>query len=135
PSFVAPPAGPVAVNVPGRPASASAVAVSVFVPAVVPSVQEVAAAIPPALVSTAVVGLTVPPPLATAKMTGTPATGLPLASVTIKIGRAASRERVAAVGALPAFTANWIATPAVTGTCPDVTPASPTAAELSVHAP
>src|SRR6266849_8561496 len=102
---VATAAVPAAVNVTGLPISASAVAVSVFAPAVVPSVQEVAAAMPLALVSTAVVGLTVPPPVATAKVTATPATGLPLASFTITEGAIATAVPTVAVWVLPAFTA------------------------------
>jgi hypothetical protein len=70
------PVVPVAVNVTGLPVRPLDVAVRVFVPAVVPSVQDVAAAIPLALVLTGVVGVTAPPPEATAKVTATPATGL-----------------------------------------------------------
>jgi hypothetical protein len=70
------PAVPVAVNVSGLPMRASAVASRVFVPAVVPSVQEVTRATPFAFVLIAVVGTTVPPPETTANVTGTPATGL-----------------------------------------------------------
>ncbi len=70
------PAVPVAVKVTGLPVSPVAVAVRVFVPAVVPRVQDVTAATPLALVVTGVVGVTVPPPDATAKVTETPATGL-----------------------------------------------------------
>jgi hypothetical protein len=65
-----------ALNVIGLPARPVAVAVRVFVPGVVPSVQEVAAAIPLAVVVTGVVGLTRPPPEVTANVTATPATGL-----------------------------------------------------------
>src|SRR5712692_4266935 len=129
-SFVAAPAVPVAVNVTGLPISASAVAVKVFGPAVVPSVQEVTAAMPLAFVSTAVVGLTVPPPVATAKVTAMPATELPLASRTITDGGVATAVPTVAVWALPAFTATWVAAPAVTVTVPDVTPVSPGAAKL-----
>ena len=72
------PAVPVAVKLRGLPVIPLplAVAVSRFVPAVVPSVQDVTAAIPSAPVVTGVVGLTLPPPAATANVTATPATGL-----------------------------------------------------------
>ena len=46
---------------------------------------------PSALVDTGVVGATLPPPLATAKVTGTPATGLSLASNTRTAGGIADR--------------------------------------------
>src|SRR6267378_2715954 len=84
--FVAAPAVPVAVKVTGLPVSPDAVAVSVLVPAAVLRVHEVAAAMPSPPVVTGVVGLTVPLPGLTAKVTGIPATGLPLASFTITEG-------------------------------------------------
>jgi hypothetical protein len=84
------PAVPVAVKVTGLPVRPVDVAVRVFAPAVVPSVQDVTAAIPPALVVAGVVGLTVPPPDATAKVTATPATGLLNWSRTITEGGVAT---------------------------------------------
>src|SRR5439155_1426967 len=69
----------VAVNVTGLPVSAGAVAVSVFAPAVGPSVHDRTAATPSVPVMTGVVGSTVPLPVATAKLTETLLTGLPLA--------------------------------------------------------
>src|SRR5712692_5122434 len=104
-SCVATPATPVAVKDTGLPVRPPAVAVNVFVPAVGPSVQDVTAAMPLALVVTAVVGLTVPPPPVTAKVTATPATGLPLASFTITDGGTATAVPTVAVWVLPAFTA------------------------------
>src|SRR3989475_5101616 len=82
------PAVPSAVNVTGLPLipDPAAVAVSVFVPVVGPSVQEAAAAIPFAPVATAVVGSTVPLPDATRKVTATPCTRLPAPSRTITEG-------------------------------------------------
>ena len=82
------PAVPVAVNVNGEPVSPAAVALSVFAPAVVPSVQPVTAAIPSAPVATVAgdAGSIEPPPDATANVTETPETGLPLASVTSTLG-------------------------------------------------
>src|SRR4029077_20398354 len=72
------PGVPVAVKVTGLPLipDPTAVAVSVLVPAVVPSVHAVTAAIPLVVVVTAVVGFTVPPPVATANVNATPAPGL-----------------------------------------------------------
>jgi hypothetical protein len=84
--LVAVPATAVAVNVTGLPVSPVAVAVSVFDPAVVPSVQLVVEAMPLELVVTADVGTTVPPPDATANVTLTPETGLLFASLTITLG-------------------------------------------------
>src|SRR5712692_9429709 len=134
-SWAAGPATPVAVKDTGLPVRASDVAVNVFGPAAVPSVQDVTAAMPPALVSTAVVGVTVPPPTVTAKVTATPATGLPLASFTITDGGMSTAVTTVAVWLLPALTAIWVAVPAVTVTVPDVTGVSDVAAKLSVRAP
>jgi len=78
------------VNVTGEPVRPVAVAVSVLLPAVVPSVHEVTAAIPLAFVVTAVVGTTTPPPEATANVTLTPLTGLLLTSRTITDGATAT---------------------------------------------
>src|SRR5262245_34673186 len=71
------PAEPVALKVTGRPANPPAVAVSVLIPALFPSVHAVAAAMPLASLITGVAGLTEPPPAVTANVTATPATGLP----------------------------------------------------------
>jgi hypothetical protein len=78
---------PVAVNVTGLPLIPlpAAVAVSVFDPAAVESVQLPTMAIPPASVVW-LAPVTVPFPGATAKVTATPATGLPLTSRTITEG-------------------------------------------------
>src|SRR5882762_8974868 len=94
PSCVAVPAVPVAVNVTGLPLMPlpAAVAVRVFGPAVVASVQLPTVAMPLA----SVVGLAAvrsPLPGATANVTATPATGFPLASRTITDGGADCRPR------------------------------------------
>ncbi len=91
-SRAAAPTVPLAVNVTGLPLIPDpvAVAVNVLVPAVVPSVHDVTVEIPLPLVVTGVVGFTVPPPDAAANVTGTPATGLPLASCTITAGGVAT---------------------------------------------
>src|ERR1041384_8860361 len=75
-SCVAAPAVPVAVKVTGRPVNPADVAVSVFDPAVVPSVHDPTVAIPPPLVGCEPPA-TLPPPVATANVTVTPATALP----------------------------------------------------------
>src|SRR5881396_1300306 len=81
----APPAVPVAVNVTGLPVSPLAVAVSVLVPAVVPSVQLPTLAMPLALVVW-LAPVMLPLPGATANVTVTPPTGLPPPSFTITDG-------------------------------------------------
>src|SRR5436309_6857536 len=75
------PAVPLAVNVIGLPFTPGAVAVSVFSPAPVPSVQLPTVAMPPASVVW-LAPVMLPLPGVTAKVTATPGTGLPLASFT-----------------------------------------------------
>ena len=85
--LAAAPAVPVAVNVAGdRPPT---VAVIVFGPAIVPSVQLPTTAIPDTFV-VAVPPVTEPPPLATANVTVTPLTGRLLASRTTTVGGVAT---------------------------------------------
>src|SRR5205085_179292 len=79
------PAVPLAVNVIGLPFTPGAVAVRVFWPAAVPSVQLPTVAMPPASVVW-VAPVMLPLPGATANVTPTPGTGLPLASLTITEG-------------------------------------------------
>ena len=89
---------PVAVNVRESPA---ALASSVFVPASVPSVHEVTVAIPLA----SVVWLPpfrLPPPPVTVNVTGTPATGLPAASLRSTLGATATTVFTTASCASPA---------------------------------
>jgi hypothetical protein len=133
---LAAPAAPVAVNVIGLPVSPVAVAVSVFGPAVGPSVQDVTAAIPLVPVVTGVVGTTVPPPETTAKVTATPLTGLPFTSCTITEGSIGSAVPAVAVWLLPAFTAIELAAPAVP-VAVNVTglPVSPVAVAVSEFGP
>jgi hypothetical protein len=107
---------PVAVNVTGLPVRDPEVAVSVLVPAVVPSVQLVTAAIPLLFVVTAVVGTTVPPPDATANVTLVPATGLLKASRTRTAGGVATAVPTVALWLFPALTASVAAAAAVTVT-------------------
>ena len=77
------PALPLARKVTGEPDSPAAVAVATLLltPATVPMVQVVEAS-PCALVVTGAAAATAPPPAVTAKVTATPATGSPPASVT-----------------------------------------------------
>src|SRR5882762_3245203 len=130
------PAVPVAVKVTGLPVSVPDVAVKVLVPAVVPSVHDVAVAIPFVPVVTGVVGLTVPPPDATANVTATPATGLLFASRTITDGSTGTAVPAVAVWLLPALSAIVLAVPAapvavkVTGL-----PVSPVAVAVSEFEP
>src|SRR5206468_2262366 len=97
-------------EVPGNPVAGG---VSVFGPAVVPSVQDVTAAMPLLPVVTGAVGLPVPPPDATANVTATPATGLLFASRTITEGSTATAEPAVADWLFPALTAIELAAPAV----------------------
>src|SRR5690242_11054600 len=94
---VAGPAAAWAVNVTGLPERPEEVAVTVFAPAVVPSVHDVSAATPLAFVRTGVVGLTLPPPAAGANVTATPATGLLNWSRTITAGGVATGVPTVAV--------------------------------------
>src|SRR5207253_1483085 len=108
------PAVPVAVNVTGLPFTPGAVAVNVFAPAVVPSVQLPTAAMPLALVVwLAPVMLPLPGP--TANVTETPCTGLPFASFTITAGAVATALFTVAVCLSPPLTAMLPALPAVPG--------------------
>src|ERR1019366_7827178 len=109
---IAVPAAPVAVNVTGDPVSPVDVAVIVFVPAVVPSVQLPTVAIP--LVFVVCVPLVMlPPPEATTKVTLTPLTALPFASFTITLGSVATADPAVALWLFPAFTAIRAAAPTV----------------------
>jgi hypothetical protein len=108
------PALPVAVNVIGEPVRPVDVAVSVFAPAVVPSVQLVTVAIPLAFV-VAEPPITDPVPDAT-KITLTPLTGLLLASFTITLGAVATAVPTVADCASPPLIAICDAAPAVTVT-------------------
>ncbi len=120
-SFVAAPAVPVAVNVTGLPASVPDVAVSVFVPAVVLKVHDVAAAIPSVPVVTGVVGVTVPLPAAVAKVTAIPETGLPLPSFTITAGGERTALPAGASCVTGLFAAIDAAAPALSAIGPETT--------------
>jgi hypothetical protein len=105
----------VAVNVSGLPARFALVAVSVFAPTVVPSVQLPTVATPlPFVVVEAPV--TLPPPDATANVTGTPRTGLLNRSFTITLGGDATAVLTIADWPLPELMASCVAAPAGTVT-------------------
>jgi hypothetical protein len=87
-------------------------AVRVFVPTLGPRIQLPTVAIPFVPV-VAVAAVTLPPPVATAKVTLAPLTGLLFASFRMTLGAVATAVLVRAVWAFPAFTAIWVAGPAV----------------------
>lgn len=93
-------ASAVAVNVIGEPDSPAAVAVSVLVPAVEPSVQLPTLAIPDVFVLWVSPEME-PPPEATAKMTSTSLTGSAKASVTWTEGWVATDDPGAATWLFP----------------------------------
>ena len=133
--LLAAPAAPVAVKVAGEPLRPALAAVSVFVPAVAPSVQLPAAAMPEALV-VAAAPVTEPPPETTAKVTATPGTGLLLASVTSTLGAIVTAVPTVAVWPSPAFTSILLGAP-LTPVAVKVSggPARPTAVALRVLLP
>src|SRR5256885_51247 len=104
-SRVAAPAVPCAVKVTGLPVSDPAAAVNVFDPAAGPRVHAVTVAMPSAPVVTGLVGVTLPPPAPGAKVTATPATGLPKASPTITAGGTATAVPTVAAWPSPALIA------------------------------
>jgi hypothetical protein len=116
---VAAPAVPVVVKVNGDPLKLPLVAVSVFAPAVVPRVQAGLVATPELSVVTAIVEANEPPPVATAKVTDTPLTALPCASVTFTDGAVATAVFTVALWVLPPFTAIVVAVPELTVTLPE----------------
>ncbi|HOX20742.1 MAG TPA: hypothetical protein PLI70_07445, partial [Gemmatimonadales bacterium] len=111
-------------------------AVTVFVPAVPPSVHDVSVAMPLAFVSTGVTGRMDPPPPVTAKVTATPATGLLPASRTSTDGGAATGKPAVSLCVVTEFAAIWVAAPA-TPVAVKVTglPASPVAVAVTVFVP
>jgi hypothetical protein len=116
---VAAPAVPVAVKVTGEPLRPPLVAVSVFAPAVVPRVQAGLVATPALSVVTALLEAIEPPPVATAKVTDTPLTALPCASVTFTDGAVATAVLTVALWLFPPFTAIVVAVPELTVTLPE----------------
>jgi hypothetical protein len=91
----------------------------VFAPAVVPSVQAGLVATPALSVVTALLEAIEPPPVATAKVTDTPLTALPCASVTFTDGAVATAAPTVALWLFPLFTAIVVAVPEFTVTLPE----------------
>jgi hypothetical protein len=118
---VAAPATPVAVKVTGEPLNVPLVAVSVFAPAVVPKVQAGLVAIPVLSVVTALLEANEPEPVATEKVTETPLTALPCASVTFTDGAVVTAVPTVALCKLPPFNAIVVAVPGPTLKALDVT--------------
>src|SRR5439155_3425233 len=125
------PTVPVAVNVTGLPVipDPAAVAVSVFAPAVAASVQLPTVAIP----SVPVVGLApvTLPPLDAVKVTATPDTRLPLASLTMTEGGGVTAVPAGA-DVPPPFGAIEAAAPALSAIAPELAGVSPVPPKLSV---
>jgi hypothetical protein len=121
----------VAVNVTGLPVRPLEVAASVL-PALVPSVHDVTAAMPLELVVTGVVGTTVPPPLATAKVTLTPCTPFPSASLTLTDGAVATAVPASADWPSPSFTVIVVA---VCCTSMEAVPLTPSTVAVMVAVP
>ena len=128
------PAVPVAMKVTGLPVSPAAAAVSVFAPTVVLRVQLPTVAMPPASVVW-LAPVMLPFPGVTAKVTATPDTGLPLASLTITDGGIGTAVPTVTVCLSPALIAICVAGPAVTVTVPDVAGVSCGAEKLRVRGP
>ncbi len=101
---------PVAVNASGDPVSPPLEAVSAFGPAAPPRVHEVCAC--PSMLVVALAGETLPPPWVTVKVTETPATGFPFASVARTTTFLESVLPAVALWAFPETIAIWLATPA-----------------------
>jgi hypothetical protein len=100
---------PVAVNRTGLPVMPDPVAVAlrVFAPGVAPKVQLPTVAIPLASVTTGTAGRTVPAPPVTAKVTVTPATGVPLRSRTSTEGGASTAAFTGALCVITECAAIW----------------------------
>ena len=129
------PVRPVAVKVTGGPPKLELVALRVLVPAAVPRVQLPTVAIPEASL-VALAPVIEPPPSCTAKVTGTPATGLSLASTTSTLGGMVTGVPTCTVWPFPAFMTILFGAPAmpvavkVTGD-----PVRPAREAVSVFAP
>ena len=102
-----------------------------------PRVQLVSAATPLGLVATTagLAGEVAPPPLATVKVTLTPATALPLTSVTTTLGGAVTLVPAVADCVVTEFAAMVVAAPACTVTVPEVTGVRPPALKVMVRSP
>jgi hypothetical protein len=123
---------PVAEIVSGEPLKVPLVAVNVFPPAIVPNIQAGLVAMPALSVVTVVGEPNEPPPLATAKVTDTPLTALPFASVTFTEGAVATAVATVALWLSPPFNAIVVAAPAVTLNALEVAAVSNPLVALSV---
>jgi hypothetical protein len=110
------PAVPVAVIVTGEPLNPADVARSVFTPAVVPNVHAGLLATPELSVVTTPLDPSVPEPGLNSKVTATPLTALPCASVTFTDGAVPNTVPTVALCEAPPFTANCVAAPTPTVT-------------------
>jgi hypothetical protein len=108
------------VKLTGEPVNVPLVAVSVFAPAVVFSVQAGLVAIPELSVVTTPLVASELPPVATEKVTDTPLTALPCASVTLTDGAVVTAVPTVALCELPPFNAIVVAVPAVTANVVEV---------------
>jgi len=97
----------------GEPLRLPLVAVSVFAPAVVLSVQAGLVATPALSVVTALLEANEPEPVPVAKVIDTPLTALPCASVTFTDGAVATAVPTVALWLLPPFNAIVVAVPEV----------------------
>ena len=104
----------------GEPVNVPLVAVSVFAPAVVLSVQAGLLAIPALSVVTVVPEVSEPEPVPVAKVTDTPLTALPCASLTFTDGAIATAVPTVALCELPPFNAIVVAVPEVTANVVEV---------------
>jgi hypothetical protein len=129
---VAAPAVPVALKVMGEPLRLPLVAVSVFAPAVVPRVQAGLVATPALSVVTTPLEAIEPPPVATAKVTDTPLTALPCASVTWTDGAVATAVPTVALWLLPPLSVIVVAVPELTSNPLEVAPVSAPLVALNV---
>jgi hypothetical protein len=123
-NWIAAPAVPVAVKVTGEPLNVPLVAVSVFAPAVVPSVQAGLVAMPAPSVVAVPLEPKMPEPVATAKVTDTPLTAFPLASVTFTDGAVATAVPTVALCPVPPLAAIVVAVPELTVTFTELADAS-----------
>ena len=97
----------------GEPVNVPLVAVSVFAPAVVLSVQAGLLEIPALSVVTVVPDASEPEPAPVTKVTDTPLTALPCASVTFTDGAVVTAAPTVALWLLPPFNAMVVAVPEV----------------------
>jgi hypothetical protein len=112
------------VKLTGEPVNVPLVAVSVFAPAVVLSVQAGLLEIPALSVVTVVPEASEPEPVPVANVTDTPLTALPCASVTFTDGAVVTAVPTVALCEFPPFNAIVVAVPELTVTLPEFTAVS-----------